>query len=648
MRVIAVFGISIGLALSAMGQPQLGWETIFGHPQAPDNCWGVTIGTDDAFFLQVNYSMYPAQARFDYNGNLINYNTIGPRSWVTSVPGGGYVGAVDAYSTLLKVSIDLSVLWSLDYPDDGTFEHTTVTDLGNYVTVVESGEGPSTEGHILRISPGGVILNDIQIDDPDLYAIVRAYKKVNGNYLVSAYRTNAGYLAEVDQSGSIIWDTEIDSSDFYNAGTRDFYPLPDGMWIARTTWFQEEIPDVIWIDDEGNFVDTYFVTGEYVGYDFHLLPDGGFILNTWSYVSRHDAQANIIWQHDYFGDLDPDLYNVNEIVPKGFEGFIGAGRVERFQPPNTQCYLFALGPDTAPIRVVAEKTNPGLPVEPGTAFSWLGRVHNRGDEAVTLDVWTVARTPSVQLVGPLRLWENITVQPGEQLEATLAQYVPGYAPAGDYNYILRVGDYPDHTYEAYFPFEVVAGASQAQDRPAVARNRGLDAGQATAASDDPRGQARTAGTSGHWQARTGNTNGWPGSSDPGFTGVPEGTSDPDWRLDGQWTRVDGMPEVTAGEAPAFLGEIGGSSEPGLAVAPNPFNAMTTIRVTVPDRETSLRVAVYDITGREVTVLHDGPPAAGVTGTLTFTFDGSRRASGVYFVHATVGSETRTEKLVLVR
>lgn len=79
--------------------------------------------------------------------------------------------------------------------------------------------------------------------------------------------------------------------------------------------------------------------------------------------------------------------------------------------------------------------------------------------------------------------------------------------------------------------------------------------------------------------------------------------------------------------------------------PNPFNAATSISVTLP-RAAVLQLTVYDVTGRQVAQLADGWTGAGEH---TFAFDGSELASGVYFVRASVpGEPTLVRKVALVK
>jgi photosystem II stability/assembly factor-like uncharacterized protein len=93
--------------------------------------------------------------------------------------------------------------------------------------------------------------------------------------------------------------------------------------------------------------------------------------------------------------------------------------------------------------------------------------------------------------------------------------------------------------------------------------------------------------------------------------------------------------------------------------PNPFNPVTNIRYGVgvvsgqwhalSEVEWSVasrvRLALYDLLGREVAVLVDERKAPG---TYEVQFDGSRLASGVYFYRMQAGNFAQTRKLLLLR
>ena len=78
--------------------------------------------------------------------------------------------------------------------------------------------------------------------------------------------------------------------------------------------------------------------------------------------------------------------------------------------------------------------------------------------------------------------------------------------------------------------------------------------------------------------------------------------------------------------------------------PNPFNPSTIISFDIPQNSlVSLRV--YDINGREISVIQSGWMSAG---NYQREFDGSRLASGIYFARLEAGGKVQTVKLVLVK
>ncbi len=82
----------------------------------------------------------------------------------------------------------------------------------------------------------------------------------------------------------------------------------------------------------------------------------------------------------------------------------------------------------------------------------------------------------------------------------------------------------------------------------------------------------------------------------------------------------------------------------LSVSPNPFNASTAARFEL-QAASNVKLAVYDIAGREIAVLADGFYPAG---THQAVWDASGMASGVYFARLSAGSEIETEKLLSVK
>ncbi|MEP0547985.1 MAG: PA domain-containing protein [Rhodothermales bacterium] len=80
------------------------------------------------------------------------------------------------------------------------------------------------------------------------------------------------------------------------------------------------------------------------------------------------------------------------------------------------------------------------------------------------------------------------------------------------------------------------------------------------------------------------------------------------------------------------------------VYPNPLASHATIGLNLPTAQ-AVRVAVFDVLGREVAVVHDGPLAAG---RHDLALDASALPSGVYIVRVEAGSARLAQPLTVVR
>jgi hypothetical protein len=78
--------------------------------------------------------------------------------------------------------------------------------------------------------------------------------------------------------------------------------------------------------------------------------------------------------------------------------------------------------------------------------------------------------------------------------------------------------------------------------------------------------------------------------------------------------------------------------------PNPFNPVTVIGYAVA-KTSHVTIRVYDVAGREVTMLIDREMEPGRYQT---TLDAAGLAGGVYFARMTAGDFTETKKLVLLK
>ena len=107
---------------------------------------------------------------------------------------------------------------------------------------------------------------------------------------------------------------------------------------------------------------------------------------------------------------------------------------------------------------------------------------------------------------------------------------------------------------------------------------------------------------------------------------------------GMWAREISTSDLT--DAP----EVAGGPSAGVLVArnrPNPFRARTTIEFSLPSRE-HVRLRLFDVAGREVSVLWDGVKEVGVH---EVEVDAVRLAPGVYFYRLETARASAAGKMV---
>ena len=100
------------------------------------------------------------------------------------------------------------------------------------------------------------------------------------------------------------------------------------------------------------------------------------------------------------------------------------------------------------------------------------------------------------------------------------------------------------------------------------------------------------------------------------------------------------------------GDVLSSNEPGMNKNdfvlyqnyPNPFNPATTIRISVPQRET-VSVKIYDALGREIQTLIDEELVAG---DYRVVFNATNLSSGVYYYRMKAGNYLRTHKMLFIK
>lgn len=85
-------------------------------------------------------------------------------------------------------------------------------------------------------------------------------------------------------------------------------------------------------------------------------------------------------------------------------------------------------------------------------------------------------------------------------------------------------------------------------------------------------------------------------------------------------------------------------------SPNPFNPRTTIRYDLPEDSPRVKLRVYDVSGRLVLTMIDGPQTAGTKSVVWDGRDAAGRfvATGVYLYELTTPGQHFTRKMTLLK
>jgi hypothetical protein len=156
------------------------------------------------------------------------------------------------------------------------------------------------------------------------------------------------------------------------------------------------------------------------------------------------------------------------------------------------------------------------------------------------------------------------------------------------------------------------------------------------------------------------------SSDPDFVPSPSdlvhsltGTSwsDPDYDGWSVYYKITALDYVGNESDPASPGTTTAVEEPVIPQmyvlypnVPNPFNPSTTIRYDVPAGGGAVTLRIYDVSGRLVRTLQDGPQAAGQKTAVWNGRDDRGRGvvSGVYFYRLEAPGYRKTLKMILIQ
>ncbi len=109
--------------------------------------------------------------------------------------------------------------------------------------------------------------------------------------------------------------------------------------------------------------------------------------------------------------------------------------------------------------IILTPANPPIQIPGGGGmFNYSAEVENFTNNPLNFDAWTEAILPNGAVYGPLLLRTGLNIPGGVSLQRQLNQFVPPVAPPGNYQYVGKVGVYPDSvTSSDSFPFSKFIG-----------------------------------------------------------------------------------------------------------------------------------------------------------------------------------------------
>ncbi|GBE30047.1 hypothetical protein BMS3Bbin04_01073 [bacterium BMS3Bbin04] len=570
------------------------------------------------------------------------------------MPGGGYIITGDTrvapsmYGVrTIRTDEDGNEIWSM-------VENGGETDGVSYIEPTSDGgfiQGGSTlsyspnftwEGYVRKLNAGGEtewarLIGTNNIDD--WVACVREVP--SGGYVAVGVDNAQWFLWRMGPQGQYMWERHLP----YEFDTRANFvePLADGGFIVAGNY-----PDgfnLIKTDSQGLIVwqNEYFDGGW--AYCARELPNGNIVASGQMWYSQLafawevimvDHEGNVIWTHEIDEEDTNTSFMANEcwVMADGNIVVCGMGQDEELFfhrwiikydlegnvlwhkiIPDGELFTVCQGRDGgivvggldhtdiwhSSIRFRIYKLEPEVEIdlqpdltvipEDGGWLTYDAEINNILVNTTTMDTWTfiVNQNGNGTVVNP----SQITLEPGIPYNVEdITIEIPAEIPDGEYTCEYHIGNITTD------------------------QNMGLGAftfWKGEVGVDDPSGPGNGEDMK-------------PGDESPGY---PDDNPRPGFS-------ETGLPD-------AFT----------VSAHPNPFNALTTITLSLP-QPGDVRVTVYNALGQEVVLLNDTLLPAG---THSFTLDATNMASGLYFVRATVWDRRlevtsrathRVQKVLLVR
>ncbi len=480
--------------------------------QAPDTLWTRAYGdslneygrevnlTTDGGFIIAGYTNSMGAGGTDFY--LVKTNSTGDTLWTRTygdslndygrsaqqTTDGGYIfvgysnssgaGSYDYY--LVKTNSTGDTTWTRTYGGTGVDYGMWVqqTSDGGYILAgaTDSYGAGSRDFYLVKTDSIGDTLWTRAYGGVDLEYCYNVRQTSDGGYIAAGYTTSYGaggrdfYLVKTNANGDTLWTGIYGGADYdygmgvqqttdggyiftgytnsFGAGGYDFYLIKtdaagDTLWTRTYGGTETERPNEVQQTTDGGYIIVGY-TNSYglVFYDVYLI--------------KTDANGDTLWTGMY-GGIDHD-YGMS-IKQTADGGYIAAGYTISYGAGGRDFYLIRL--EGSALTVTLTPQNPPIQIPAGGGnFVFDATIFNATDSAITFDAWTQVVLPTGQTYPrPLVLRTGLSISSGQTISRSgITQYIPNYAPSGNYTYKGKAGTYPDVVLsEDSFPFEKLAG-----------------------------------------------------------------------------------------------------------------------------------------------------------------------------------------------
>ena len=202
------------------------------------------------------------------------------------------------------------------------------------------------------------------------------------------------------------------------------------------------VVDIYWSDDDNWTRNS--VQPNQLSLDDILIDNVPFT----TYVPTYNFTLNVAG-HDWSVDLQDNqicLGFKNDVTYYSYVYFYGAYGAPTGPAPELTIVTSTGTPQD--VNITLTPANPPIVIPAnGGSFDYDVAIMNDDPATASFNAWIMAELPDSSVIGPLII-RTVTLGAGASIERAMSQYVPGYAPSGEYTYSAYVGIYPDNVWDS--------------------------------------------------------------------------------------------------------------------------------------------------------------------------------------------------------